>query len=182
MAPLKKILLTMGLSVMLALPVSASDFPVECEIDQREKAEAKFERYALGTVNSVLDACAFGDRIASAAQGILNDVFNRITSMIPDFADQDFFCGWGTSDIWDIANEGTTFEGSSNYRSWRRSHIDQLRRDTLGTGPNRSGTTPPWGSQGGQDGRPGRSSNASPDNVFDRIFNPSNQQENRNQN
>lgn len=131
------LLLTFTASLLYSLPstASSSDFPSACEIDasgeresQKSKHMEKFERFSLGTLHSMADSCAFGDRIQGMIDGALSSIFSEIADAL-NFDDDDFFCGFGTKDIWQQATSGTGAQGTFNFNSWRSRELREAQRD-----------------------------------------------------
>lgn len=107
-----KKLLAIVVSVCSVLPSAVHAQEAE-ESSWVQRHKEKFERYAIDAVPSVVEDCAFGARIESIAQGALSGILGKIQDAI-DFTDENFFCGFGTDDIWRDATDGTIADGSYN--------------------------------------------------------------------
>lgn len=138
---------------------AASDFPASCSIDaeeEHERHQRKFNEYALGELSSVLDSCAFGDRLNNMVSGAMSSIFSKLNKL--NFKDKDFFCGFGTRDVWQSATSGTSAEGTANFNAWRQQQVTRARQES-------GDYTQPWR-------RPGQSVRPVPDNIFQEIFGP----------
>ncbi len=158
-----------ALSFSACTPAIASDvsddFPSSCEVeDSGQRHQEKYERFALGTLHSMADSCAFGDRIQSMINGAMSEIFGALSDML-DFSDQDFFCGFGTDDVWGIATEGTFADGSANFNHFR----NQMFNDAKGEVRN-------YSREWTDDRREDVDEHA--ENVFDSIFNTSGENDN----
>lgn len=140
-----------------------SDFPSSCEMGNgsvQERHKEKYERFALGTLHSMADSCAFGERIQSMIDGAMSEIFGSLSDLL-DFADEDFFCGFGTRDVWQVGTEGTGAEGTSSFRHYRNSMFGQARSEVRDY-------TREWSDSRRRDFDEGS------ENVLESIFNPSN--------
>lgn len=108
------------LGPLVILYVAASFFSVAhssegCPIEFREHRQQQTRSEALlDSVPSVLEQCALGPRLASIQNPRILRNFNL------SFDEQNFFCGFGTQDVWRIATMETSmaeFESLNNYLS-----------------------------------------------------------------
>lgn len=167
--PFQKITLPAALVTLLMFaPAHANDvsddFPSSCEVESSgDRHQEKYERFSLGTLHSMADSCAFGDRIQSMINGAMSEIFGALSDML-DFADQDFFCGFGTDDVWGIGaetfGEGTIADGSQSFNQFRNSAFSTARGEVRNYSRD-------W-----TDDRRG-DFNEHSENVFDSIFDTS---------
>ena len=148
-------------SAPFAVAADVGSFPTSsCSVESPEqKHKDKYNEFALGELASVLDSCAFGDRLNDIVSGALSSLFSRLDSI--NFSDSNFFCGFGTQDVWRIATTGTSAEGTRNFNRWRRQMVNETKREV--------------GSYGSGWSRGGARYQAVPDNLFEEIFGASQQ-------
>lgn len=116
--------LVMGL-LMPSLPAHSaeSDFPTSCQLSTEEREEEMEEsrlrrasKYLLSEMPSVIDDCAFGQRLQDAIGGLIGKLFDKIPSF--NSLDGDFFCGFGAQDAWRVGATAADYEGARDYATW----------------------------------------------------------------
>ena len=109
-----KQLLCAAVTTLIALPsiVHAEGCPIEFREHRYELSRADM---LLDRIPSVLENCALGDRLASIQNPrILQD----LKSFDFNIEDEDFFCGFGTDDIWQIATHETSAAETRNLNEY----------------------------------------------------------------
>lgn len=103
------------LSLLLASFVTNAqdgDFPTgECVITVQDQESRWYDR-ALDVVPDIIDECALGP----INQGISRSVGRMISKI--DLPDVDFFCGWGTKDVWQEVTKDTPYEEFRNFEQY----------------------------------------------------------------